>query len=108
MQTASKLKPMRVSAPSPDITRLAQSVHPDMDKMPSASAEDCIKALKKLPPMRRLFMVQRLSEMGRGEEHIFDGTYSPAEVYALYEEWLSGFHADVIEAFESGKWEVRI
>ena len=53
-------------------------------------------------------MVQRLSEMGRGEEHIFDGTYSPAEVYALYEEWLSGFHADVIEAFESGKWEVRI
>jgi len=72
------------------------------------SAEDCVEAVKRLSPMKRLFTIQQLHAMARGEDTIFDGLTSPEDAIAIFDDWLTGFSPDVIEAFESGKWEVPI
>ncbi|MFC3721808.1 hypothetical protein [Neoaquamicrobium sediminum] len=86
---------------------LGSSVLP-MQTASATTAEELIALIHELPPMRRLFVVQRLYDKFTGEEDIFDGSYTQDEFEEIYDEWLAGFSPCVIEAFETGRMKVLL
>ncbi len=76
--------------------------------MTEEQAREFLEEIRRLRPMQRMFVISVLRQMHDGERTDFGA--DPKVVHAEYEEWLSGFPADVIEAFESERpgWEVRV
>lgn len=77
--------------------------------LPATSEDEIgeiIRLLGEMPPMRRLFMKQQIYSFLEGERNVIDLKMKGDDLDAAYEEWLSGFHPEVIALIESGRWDI--
>lgn len=83
----------------------------DASPVLAATAEEFVRLLEALPPMKRLFVTQQIQgwDADDGYLNIFREKVPPDEVWnEVYPDWLSGFDDSIIAKFESGEWRVRI